>query len=153
MNHRFIIFSIFMAIIQNPTIQAVGCCNKNCGQITNQLNPYKHNYDPKGVCGYPLGLGVICEHERSKLYYKCNHCQTITMANKRMPKEQKEGCSHTNAQIFIQGKILPSGVEIKLVSSRVASTSAPPLEGASEEASSSGEPQMIGGRPFYEFFK
>jgi hypothetical protein len=126
-----------MAIIPNLTIGEIGCANPNCGRPANQL--YRHNYPSKGICG-------VCQEQRTKYYYQCYHCQTITVKNKTMRNQEKEGCSHINTQIYIQGKIIHPGVEIKVVSFRGASSSAPP-----SEAASSVESETIGGRTFHKF--
>ncbi|KAA1102445.1 hypothetical protein PGTUg99_034858 [Puccinia graminis f. sp. tritici] len=102
-----IIFGIFMAfVIPKPTAGGVACMGKvmgrTCGRYAGRIMLPKA--ERIGDCGDPSG----CLAKRTKGYYICDECKSITVKNKRVRGGEYEACGHENMKLYFQGTVLPS---------------------------------------------
>ncbi|KAA1098888.1 hypothetical protein PGT21_014278 [Puccinia graminis f. sp. tritici] len=120
---RTILFVIFMAFIPEYILGDVGCMGivegKLCGRDAHQI-PLP-GADQFGDCGDPR---TGCKIQRTKYYYKCGGCQSITVKNYKA-RGKYEGCGHENKKLYIQGT---------LGNHEYAPESVPPSQGTSESA-------------------
>jgi hypothetical protein len=137
------IFGIFIAFIPKATVCVVDCMGKvngrTCGRGARQIT--LPSADQVGYCGDPSG----CTAKRTKYYYKCGQCQSITVKNKKMRGGQLEECCHENRRLYSQGTV---------GNQENAPESVPPSQGTSEASSYAGATTSTthNGITFYNFF-